>query len=124
MADEGANPDRRNLSTVCHHLALVAIDGATDEVALTLDPTFVLYLDGASTDRWGYLALVEANRALSPTRPPLDVRNAASQGDFVTVGLEPRCLAHFRVVDDLIVRLWMTADWNVWTQWLRRYDMS
>lgn len=27
--------ERANVSTVCRHLALVAIDGATDEVALT-----------------------------------------------------------------------------------------
>ena len=48
------------VDAVCHHLALVAIYAATDEVALTLDPAFKLYIDGMATDRWGYVALIEA----------------------------------------------------------------
>jgi hypothetical protein len=116
--------ESRSLSTVCRHLALVAVDGATDEVALTLDPGFVLHLNGVSTDRWGYLALIEANRALHATRPPLDVRTASARRRFVTVSLIPRCVAHFQLEDELIVRLWMTPDWRVWSDWLLHHDMT
>jgi hypothetical protein len=114
----------RNLSTVCHHLALVAVDGASDEVALTLCPTFELHTRCLSTDRWGYLALLDANRALSSTRSPLDVVSGVAHGAFVSVGLVPRCLAHFRLAGEQIAELWLTRDWSTWQQWLRRYDMG
>lgn len=116
--------ERANVSTVCRHLALVAIDGATDEVALTLDPTFRLHIDGVDTDRWGYLALIEANHAAHGTRPPLDVATAIGTGHFVITRLEPRCIAYYRLVDGLITESWMTADWHVWRDWLLRHTMT
>jgi len=132
MADYSAAMDQRhpaargkvNLDTVCQHLALVAIDGATNEVALTLDPAFRLHVDGADTDRWGYLSLIEANHAAHVARPPLDVEDAYTFGDFVMARLSPRCLAHFRVIDDAIVELWMTVDWQQWQVWLGTHTMT
>src|SRR5262245_6758499 len=91
--------ERVNVSTVCRHLALVAIEGATDEVALTLDPGFRLHVDRLDTDRSGYLALIAANHAAQPARPPLDVVTAYGRGHFVTARLEPHCIAHFRMAD-------------------------
>lgn len=118
-ATEGAN-----VSSVCRHLALVAIDGATDEVALTLDPSFRLHIDSIDTDRWGYLSLIEANHAAHGPRPPLDVVTAIGTGRFVIARLEPRCIAHYRLVDGLITEAWMTTDWHVWREWLLQYAMT
>jgi hypothetical protein len=106
---------RSAISTVCHHLALVAIDGATDEVALTLDASFRLHIDRTVTDRWGYLALIAANHAAHGTRPPLDVTTAQICGEYVMASLEPRCLAYFRLAGEFIAELWITVDWNEWT---------
>jgi hypothetical protein len=101
---------------VCRHLALVAIDGATDEVADGLDAGFRLHLGHACTDRWGYLALIEANHAAHGARPPLDVVAASASGDFVTARLEPRCLAYVRLAGGLIAELWIVVDWNAWSE--------
>ena len=109
-AEPARDVARGNLSTVCHHLAVLAIEGVTEELALTLDPSFSLHLDHVDTDRWGYLALIDAERAISSIRPPLDVRDAITRGEFVTVALEPRCLAHFRVAESVIAELWMTRE--------------
>ncbi len=79
--------ERHNLSTVCRHLALVAVDGASDEVALTPAPDFCLHLAHVDTDRWGYPALIDADWATYSTRPPLDVRTAVPHREFVTVAL-------------------------------------
>ncbi len=104
-----------NVHTACHHMALVAIDGATDEVALTLATSFRLHLDRAVTDRWGYLALIDANVAVHGPRPPLDVLRASGSGQFVTLAVEPRCLIHMRIAAGLIAEMWMTTDWGRWT---------
>ena len=113
-----------NVRAVCWHLALAAIDGPTDELALTMAPEFRLHLDGCATDRWGYFALIEANRAAHATWPPLDVEDAFGRGHFVTARLEPRCIAHFRLVDGLIAELWMTVDWHTWRTWLMHHTMT
>lgn len=115
--------ERANVSTVCRHLALVPIDGATDEVALALDPSFQLHIDSVDTDRWGYLALIEANHAAHGTRPPLDVTTAIGTGNFVITRLEPRCIAHYRLADHLITEAWVTTDWHIWRDWILQYTM-
>ena len=109
-----AGVEQRNISTVCQHLALVAIDGATDEVAATLAPDFRLHLGGVDTDGTGYLALIEANHAAHGTRPPLDVQSAVGTGHSGWARLEPVCLAHFRIGDDKISELWIATDWRDW----------
>jgi hypothetical protein len=116
---------RERLSVACHHLALAAVGGASDELALTLAPAFRLHLRDLVTDRWGYLALLEAEHALSPVAAiPLDVISGTVSGDCVTLGLQPRCLAHFRVIDGVITELWLTADWDVWSRWLGDHDLA
>lgn len=116
--------ERANVSAVCRHLALVAIDGATDEVADTLAADFRLHVDGVDTDRWGYLSLIEANHAAHGTRPPLDVVTAHGAGHFVTTLLEPRCIAYFRVAGGAIAGAWITTDWHVWRDWLLRHTAT
>lgn len=106
---------------VCRHLALVAIDGATDEVALTLAPGFRLHIDGLDTDRWGYLSLIEANHAAHATRPPLDVLTAWPCGEHVSLRLEPRCIMHVRIRDGVLVEMWITSDWHIWSRWLTEH---
>jgi hypothetical protein len=123
-AAERQELERRNVSTVHEHLALVAVEGATDGATHLLAPDFTLYLDGVTTDRSGYLALIEANDALSSGHATLIVRSAVACGDFVTVSLRPTCVAHFQLTDGLISRAWMTSDRDVWTAWLKRYHMT
>jgi hypothetical protein len=103
------------LGVVCRHLALVAIDGATDEVASTMTADFRLHVEGTTTDRWGYLALIDARWAAEGPRPPLDVLGDHVSGDQVAIGVAPHCLAHFGVRDELISEVWMTPDWRPWT---------
>lgn len=116
IATDDRETEWHHVSVVCRHLALVAIDGATDEVALTLSPGFRLHLDDLDTDRAGYLALIAANHASQPSRPPLDVVTASAAHGIVTACLEPRCLAHFRIVSGTIREMWLTTDWQVWPQ--------
>lgn len=116
--------EKSNLSAVCRHLALVAIDGATDEVANTMMPGFRLHVDTIDTDRGGYLTLIAANHAAHGTRPPLDVTAAYATGRFVMTRLEPRCFVHFRLVDGVIAEAWMTTDWHTWRDWLLRHTMT
>ena len=104
---------------------MIAVRGGDDEIALTLSPNFVLHTDVLTTDRWGYLALIDADRCLSsPRLPPLDVIAGEASGDFVSVSLVPRCLAHFRVTDGTIAELWLTSDWHMWRDWLTGGDMT
>jgi hypothetical protein len=114
--------DRR--SFVCRHLALVAVDGSSAEVADTLTPDFLLHIDTTTTDRWGYLALIDARWATEGPRPPLDVVGDRQRGDFVTVTVAPHCLAHFRVPGDRIAEVWMTPDWRVWAEPLAEMQVS
>ncbi len=93
---------------VCRHLALVAVDGATDEVAATLTPDFRLHVDATTTDRWGYLALIAARWAAEGTRPPLDVIGDHVSGDHVAVDIAPQCIARFHVCGERISEAWMT----------------
>lgn len=116
--------EQANLSAVCRHLALVAVDGATGEVAATLTPDFRLHADTLDTDRSGYLALIAANHAAHVTRPPLDVAHAEVRREFVTVRLDPHCIAHYRLRDGIIAEAWMTTDWRIWRDWLLRHMMT
>lgn len=109
---------------MCRHLALVAIDGATDEVAATLTPGFRLHLDGIDSDQAGYFSLIDANRAAHAGLPPLDVVRIHGSHQFVTALLEPRCLAHYRFEGDLIAELWMTIDWTTWQHWLHTQTLT
>lgn len=111
------------VDVVCRHLALVAVDGATDDVAATVSPGFRLHLDAMETDRWGYLALIAARWAAEGDRPPLDVVRHTVSGEMVTVAIAPRAVAHFRTRGDLIDELWLTCDWRQWVAWLERGDL-
>ncbi len=102
------------VDVVCRHLALVAVDGAGATVAATLDPSFQLHVDGLTTDAAGYLALIDARWAAEGDRPPLDVVAATPQRSMVTVSIEPRCMAHMRVEDEVLVEMWITSDWRRW----------
>lgn len=102
---------------LCRHLALVAIDGATDEVALTLSPTFELHLDGLDTDRAGYLALIAANHAAHGNRPPLDVIRTLATSSSVTALLHPAVVLHAQIHDETITRMWITDRTDTWQQW-------
>jgi hypothetical protein len=100
------------VDVVCHHLALVAIDGAGTSVQATLHPEFRLHVDGLTTGAGGYLALIEARWAAEGERPPLDVMKASLQPSVVTLAIEPHCMVHVRVADDLLAEMWITADWR------------
>src|SRR5262245_37143472 len=76
---------RVSLSHALHHLAVLAIEGASDELAGTLDTAFELEVDGLVTDRDGYFALVEADGATHQTRPPLDVVSAVARGEVAII---------------------------------------
>src|SRR5262245_58047102 len=117
--------ERLNVDAVCHHLALVAIDGATQELADTMTEAFELHLDGLDTDRSGYFALIDANHASFPGgRPPLDVVTVFGFREFVTARLEPSCLAYFRVEGLRLAEMWMTIDWQTWSRWLVQHEMT
>ncbi len=111
----GAERDPALVDVACHHFALVAIDGASDETALTISPSFRLHIGTLDTDRTGYLALIAARHAAHGERPPLDVLHLCTRGNVVTAHLEPRCLAHLRVEDDVVSEMWLTPDWDEWT---------
>lgn len=90
------------------HLALVAVDGATDEVAATLSPDFTLRIGGLVTDRWGYLSLIAGRWACEGPRPPLHAtRHVVGPGD-VSVLLDSGTIAHFQVRSSLIRTLRLT----------------
>jgi hypothetical protein len=110
--DRRAEPDP--IAVVGHHLAVVAVDGASDEMERGLDPAFRLHLDGLHTDRHGYQALVGARWAAEGDRPPLDVVGNVALGPVVTAAIAPRGIAHFRVDAGLIAEAWITSDWNTW----------
>ncbi len=117
--------ERHNVDLVCRHLAMVAIDGASEEVAATLSDDFALHVDQLDTDRWGYLALIDANHAAhGTTRPPLDVTTIQGNTTSVTARLEPLCVAHYRLDGAAIAEAWMTTDWRVWRDWLQHHLMT
>jgi hypothetical protein len=97
------------VDVVCHHLALVAVDGAGESVLATLHPEFRFHVDGLTTGASGYLALIEARWAVEGERPPLDVTSASQQPSTVLVTIEPRCTMHVRVEDDALVEMWLSA---------------
>lgn len=112
-SSQPATDDR--LSIVCRHLALVAIDGATAEVASTLADDFQLHVDGLEHDSSAYLALIAANHAAAhPRRPPLDVIDASVSGDVVTVLLDSDGVARFHLVDHTIDHIWLAWDELLW----------
>lgn len=122
----GDSKERRRLDTdrVCRHLALVAIDGATDEVLDTMSPDFRLHLDGGDTDRTAYLALIEANHAAHGDRPALDVVRTVARNGFVTAFLDSSWVAHFELGPDSIEQLWMAPHWQTGERWLGRTPSS
>ena len=61
------------------------------------------------------VSMIAARWATDGPRPPLDVVGGHAGGDFVTVTVAPRCVAHFRVCDERIAEAWMTSDWRRWT---------
>ncbi|MFV0307816.1 MAG: hypothetical protein ACK5OX_08745 [Desertimonas sp.] len=102
------------LEVVGRHLAMVAVDGATDEVASTMTPDMCCSIDDLTTDRNGYLALIAARWAAEGARPALEVRRNTARGALVTVALAQRGLAYFQVENGLIRTLRLTTDWNRW----------
>lgn len=117
--------DQRNCTELlCRHLALVAVDGATDEVALTLSPTFELHLDGLDTDRAGYLALIAANHAAHSIRPPLDVIRTVAAPSSVTALLHPAIVLHARIHHETITSMWITERPDTWHHWTHHHDLA
>lgn len=108
------------LSVVCRHLALVAIDGPSPEVEATLDPGFVLSMDGMRLSAASYLALVEANHAAHPVRPPLEVIAGSSVADFVTVLLDGHGISRFRLKGALIEQIWLAWSEPLWNNLRQR----
>ena len=91
---------RRNVSTVCRHLALVAVDGATEEVALTLDPSSGLVQVPYSElliwwrgDRERGVRIARAAVAHEPLSPD---RNVQVGFVLLTAGLYDEAIALFR----------------------------
>jgi len=114
----GAMPETDLVDVASRHLALVAVDGAASTVADTLAPGFRLHVDGLTTDGGGYLALIAARWAVEGPRPPLDVMATAPYASVVTLSIEPHCMIHIAVEDELITEMWITSDWRRWMAWL------
>jgi len=102
------------IDVVLNHLATVAVDGAGPDMADTMAADFSLHIDGYTTDRNGYLALVAARWAVEGDRPPLDVLTNQATGAVVTAALVPRSVAHFRVDRGVVCEAWLTTDWSQW----------
>src|SRR6478609_709356 len=107
--DYGRDVSSTVVDVVCHHLALVAVDGAGESVLSTRHPEFRLHVDGLTTGAGGYLALIEARWAVEGERPPLDVTRTSEHPSTVTVAIEPACVLRVRVAQDRLVEMGVRA---------------
>lgn len=115
----GLSAERCHVADVVNrHLALVAVEGAVDEVTATLASGFRLHVEDCSTDRHGYLALIAARWAAEGDRPPLEVGQRAVSDRSAIVVLGERTAAYVRVEDALIAEIRMTNEWRRWADWV------